>query len=119
VFGIDTHIDVIEHHGGTDPLIAVKVMMHHGMPKDKVGEAGAGVKRLGKANAVERGSRRRVQPPVSWAWAARARPAHRPPVPSCRQAMQRLPELQAAMVEHVSGGWRWWGGRDETGQPRL
>lgn len=52
VFGIDTHIDVIEHHGGTDPLIAVKVMMHHGMPKDK--------------------------------------------------AMQRLPELQAAMVEHFT-----------------
>ncbi|KAI8477326.1 MAG: halo-acid dehalogenase-like hydrolase [Monoraphidium minutum] len=33
VFGIDTHIDVVKHHGGTDPLIAVKVMMHHGIPK--------------------------------------------------------------------------------------
>jgi hypothetical protein len=37
VFGIDTHIDVIEHHGGTDPLIAVKVMMHHGIKKEQVG----------------------------------------------------------------------------------
>lgn len=36
VFGLDTHIDVISHHGGTDPLIAVKVMMHHGIPKEQV-----------------------------------------------------------------------------------
>lgn len=36
VFGLETHIDVIAHHGGTDPLIAVKVMMHHGIPKEQV-----------------------------------------------------------------------------------
>ena len=36
VFGIDTHIDVVAHHGGTDPLIAVKVLEHHGVPKEQV-----------------------------------------------------------------------------------
>lgn len=30
VFGIDTHIDVIQHHGGTDPLIIKKVLQHAG-----------------------------------------------------------------------------------------
>ena len=35
VFGVDTHIDVIKHHGGTDPLIALKVMEHHGIPKQQ------------------------------------------------------------------------------------
>lgn len=32
IFDIDTHIDVIEHHGGTDPLIIVKVLAHHSIP---------------------------------------------------------------------------------------
>lgn len=36
VFGIDTHIDVVKHHGSTDPLIVIKVMEHHGIPKDQV-----------------------------------------------------------------------------------
>lgn len=36
VFDIDTHIDVIKHHGGTDPLIAVKVLEHHGVDKEEV-----------------------------------------------------------------------------------
>jgi hypothetical protein len=36
VFGIDTHIDVVAHHGGTDPLIAVKVLEHHGVPREQV-----------------------------------------------------------------------------------
>jgi len=40
VFGIDTNIDVISHHGGTDPLIAVKVMMHHGIEKQQVADVG-------------------------------------------------------------------------------
>eukprot|EP00879_Flechtneria_rotunda_P032466 GHRR01035676.1.p1 GENE.GHRR01035676.1~~GHRR01035676.1.p1 ORF type:complete len:161 (+),score=49.62 GHRR01035676.1:178-660(+) len=35
VFGIDTHIDTIPHHGGTDPLIVIKVLEHHGIPKAK------------------------------------------------------------------------------------
>lgn len=25
VFGLDTHIDVVKHHGGTDPLLILKV----------------------------------------------------------------------------------------------
>uniref|UniRef100_A0A383W0B9 Haloacid dehalogenase-like hydrolase n=1 Tax=Tetradesmus obliquus TaxID=3088 RepID=A0A383W0B9_TETOB len=33
VFGLDTHIDIIPHHGGTDPLIAIKVLEHCGVPK--------------------------------------------------------------------------------------
>jgi hypothetical protein len=37
VFGLDTHIDIIPHHGGTDPLIAIKVLEHHGIPKAEVG----------------------------------------------------------------------------------
>ena len=37
VFGLDTHIDVVKHHGGTDPLIVVKVLEHHGIPKEEVG----------------------------------------------------------------------------------
>jgi hypothetical protein len=36
VFGLDTHIDIIPHHGGTDPLIAIKVLEHHGIPKAEV-----------------------------------------------------------------------------------
>lgn len=36
VFGLDTHIDIIPHHGGTDPLIAIKVLQHHGISKDEV-----------------------------------------------------------------------------------
>jgi hypothetical protein len=40
VFGLDTHIDIIPHHGGTDPLIAIKVLEHHGIPKAEVGLVG-------------------------------------------------------------------------------
>lgn len=37
VFGIDTHIDVIKHHGGTDPLILIKVLVdYHGLDKQDV-----------------------------------------------------------------------------------
>jgi hypothetical protein len=36
VFGLDTHIDVIKHHGGTDPLIILAVLEHHGIPKEQV-----------------------------------------------------------------------------------
>jgi phosphoglycolate phosphatase-like HAD superfamily hydrolase len=32
-FGIDTHVDQIEHHGGTDPLILIKLLFSvHGIP---------------------------------------------------------------------------------------
>lgn len=34
VFGIDTDIDVVHHHGSTDPLILIKVLEHHGIEKD-------------------------------------------------------------------------------------
>lgn len=37
MFGLDTHIDIIPHHGGTDPLIAIKVLEHCGVPKAEVG----------------------------------------------------------------------------------
>lgn len=36
VFGLDTNIDVVEHHGSTDPLIVLKVLEHHGIPKEQV-----------------------------------------------------------------------------------
>eukprot|EP00887_Chlorella_sp_A99_P007702 scaffold20.g7702.t1 len=38
VFGIDTSIDVVQHHGSTDPLILVKVLVHHGVPKSEAME---------------------------------------------------------------------------------
>eukprot|EP00882_Tetradesmus_deserticola_P012779 GHRQ01013544.1.p1 GENE.GHRQ01013544.1~~GHRQ01013544.1.p1 ORF type:complete len:200 (+),score=91.15 GHRQ01013544.1:56-655(+) len=43
VFGLDTHIDIVPHHGGTDPLIVIKVLEHHGIPK---AEAQAKLKQL-------------------------------------------------------------------------
>lgn len=36
MFGIDTTIDVVKHHGSTDPLILLAVLEHHGISKDKV-----------------------------------------------------------------------------------
>ena len=36
VFGVDTNIDVIKHHGSTDPLILLSVLGHHGIPKAEV-----------------------------------------------------------------------------------
>jgi hypothetical protein len=37
VFGLDTNIDVMKHHGGTDPLILIKVLVdHHKMDKNEV-----------------------------------------------------------------------------------
>eukprot|EP00798_Chlamydomonas_sp_ICE-L_P001639 gene1639-33030_t len=36
VFDIDTTIDVVQHHGSTDPLIVVKVMEHHGLSREEV-----------------------------------------------------------------------------------
>ncbi|GBF94295.1 hypothetical protein Rsub_06917 [Raphidocelis subcapitata] len=35
VFNVDTNIDVIAHHGGTDPLIALKCLEHSGVPKEE------------------------------------------------------------------------------------
>ena len=35
VFGIDTTIDVIKHHGSTDGLILVNVMEHHGVDREE------------------------------------------------------------------------------------
>jgi hypothetical protein len=37
VFQLDTTIDVVEHHGSTDPLIILKVLEHHGIPQAEVG----------------------------------------------------------------------------------
>lgn len=36
VFKLDTTIDVVPHHGSTDPLILVRVLQHHGVPKEEV-----------------------------------------------------------------------------------
>ena len=33
-FGLDTNIDVVKHHGSTDPLIIIKVCEHHGISKE-------------------------------------------------------------------------------------
>eukprot|EP00192_Tetraselmis_astigmatica_P019213 CAMPEP_0117651544 /NCGR_PEP_ID=MMETSP0804-20121206/2151_1 /TAXON_ID=1074897 /ORGANISM="Tetraselmis astigmatica, Strain CCMP880" /LENGTH=253 /DNA_ID=CAMNT_0005457533 /DNA_START=58 /DNA_END=819 /DNA_ORIENTATION=+ len=38
VFGIDTHIDTIQHHGGTDPLIIMKVLENSGIAGEEVME---------------------------------------------------------------------------------
>lgn len=35
MFGIDTHIDVVKHHGSTDALILLKVLGHHGVPSEQ------------------------------------------------------------------------------------
>lgn len=36
VFDLDTTIDVVPHHGSTDPLILVRVLQHHGVSKEQV-----------------------------------------------------------------------------------
>ena len=36
VYDLDTNIDVIKHHGSTDPLILVGILMHHGIAKEDV-----------------------------------------------------------------------------------
>lgn len=36
IFEVDTTIDVVEHHGSTDPLILLAVLEHHGIPKERV-----------------------------------------------------------------------------------
>ncbi|GMH46004.1 hypothetical protein BSKO_13968 [Bryopsis sp. KO-2023] len=35
IFGIETTIDVVKHHGSTDPLIILAVLKHHGIPLEK------------------------------------------------------------------------------------
>ncbi|GAX80513.1 hypothetical protein CEUSTIGMA_g7951.t1 [Chlamydomonas eustigma] len=35
IFGLDTTIDVVKHHGSTDPLIIIKVLEHHGISKEE------------------------------------------------------------------------------------
>ena len=36
VYGLETHLDVIQHHGNTDPLILIRVAEHHGISKSDV-----------------------------------------------------------------------------------
>ena len=36
VYGLDTHLDVIQHHGNTDPLILIRVAEYHGIAKSDV-----------------------------------------------------------------------------------
>lgn len=36
VFGVETNIDVIKHHGSTDPLILIGVLEHHGVSHKQV-----------------------------------------------------------------------------------
>ncbi|PSC72331.1 haloacid dehalogenase [Micractinium conductrix] len=35
VFDLDTHIDVVKHHGSTDALILLKVLTHHGVSQEE------------------------------------------------------------------------------------
>lgn len=35
VFGLDTDIECVRHHGSTDPLIILAVLEHHGVPRDE------------------------------------------------------------------------------------
>jgi hypothetical protein len=41
--GLDTTIDVIPHHGSTDPLIVIKVLEHHGINHDTIMQSLPGV----------------------------------------------------------------------------
>jgi phosphoglycolate phosphatase len=37
IYGIGTHIDVVQHHGATDPLVLMKVLVEaHGMQPEDV-----------------------------------------------------------------------------------
>ena len=38
VFDLDTHIDVIKHHGSTDKLVAADVLKFHGKPEEEIWE---------------------------------------------------------------------------------
>lgn len=38
VYGLDTNLDVIQHHGNTDPLILIRVAEFHGIPKSDVSD---------------------------------------------------------------------------------
>jgi phosphoglycolate phosphatase len=42
VFGLETNIDVVKHHGSTDPLIVIKVLEFHGITKEQVRSQGKG-----------------------------------------------------------------------------
>ena len=37
VFNLDTDIDILKHHGMTDPLILVSMLEHHGTSRQEVG----------------------------------------------------------------------------------
>lgn len=39
VYGLETHLDVIQHHGNTDPLILIRVAEYHGIAKADVSVA--------------------------------------------------------------------------------
>lgn len=39
VYGLETHLDVIQHHGNTDPLILIRVAQYHGIAKSDVSVA--------------------------------------------------------------------------------
>lgn len=43
VFGIDTHIDIVKHHGSTDPLILIKVLQVNGIDPEEVRGSRCGV----------------------------------------------------------------------------
>eukprot|EP00775_Hariotina_reticulata_P008628 gene8628-8809_t len=68
VFGLDTHIDVVPHHGGTDPLIAIKVLEHCGIPKaeaqSKLKDVEAAMVRYFQAHAGQAGDGLELLPGV-------------------------------------------------------
>jgi phosphoglycolate phosphatase len=39
IYGLDTNLDVIQHHGNTDPLILIRVAEFHGIAKSDVGDS--------------------------------------------------------------------------------
>lgn len=56
VFGIETNIDVVQHHGSTDQLIIEAVMRHHGVPDADIRAKMAAACQAMSAFAVERKS---------------------------------------------------------------
>jgi hypothetical protein len=90
VFGVDTHIDVIKHHGGTDPLIAIKVLEHAGIPREQV-------------SSLHGASSEPMQPAVTnnvREVTCNVRLLCHHALHTCRQVIPRLKEVETAMTDY-------------------
>ena len=61
MFDLDTHIDVIHHHGSTDKLVAADVLKFHGVDEKEIWDkmpavragSGSGERGAGRGNFLE------------------------------------------------------------------